>query len=36
MGVFRKKKNYMGANQTENFTRMKTGNDIYYRDEKHY
>jgi len=24
---------YKGANQTENFTRMKTGNDIYYKGE---
>ena len=27
---------YKGANQTENFTRVKTGNDIYYKGEKHY
>ena len=27
---------YKGANQTESFTRAKTRNDIYYRDEKHY
>ena len=27
---------YKSANQTKKFTGMKTGNDIYYRDEKHY
>jgi len=32
-----KKKTFCkGANQTENFTRMKTENDIYYKGEKHY
>jgi len=36
-GVYsRKKMFYMDANQTENFIRAKTGNDLYYRDEKHY
>jgi len=25
-----------GANQTENFTGVKTGNDIYYKGEMHY
>jgi len=36
-GVFRKEKKniYKGANQTENFTGVKTRNDIYYRGEKH-
>jgi len=24
-----------GVNQTENFIKVKTGNDIYYRGEKH-
>jgi len=27
---------YKGVNQTENFTRVKTKNDIYYKGEKHY
>jgi len=27
---------YKGANQTENFTVVKTENGIYYRGEKHY
>jgi len=27
---------YQDANQTENFIGAKTGNDIYYRSEKHY
>jgi len=27
---------YKGANQNKIFTGMKTGNDIYYRGEKHY
>ena len=27
---------HKGVNQTENFTRVKTGNDIYYWGEKHY
>ena len=35
-GGIPKKKIHKGANQTENFTRMKTKNDIYYRGEKHY
>jgi len=35
-GVFRKKKFYKDANQTENFTGAKTENDLYYRGEKHY
>jgi len=35
-GVFRKKKNYEDANQTENFIGAKTRNNLYYRDEKHY
>ena len=35
-GVFRKKKFYEDANQTENFIGAKTGNDLYYRGEKHY
>jgi len=30
------KKNYEDANQTENFMRVKTGNDVYYMGEKHY
>jgi len=32
----KKIKIYKGANQTENFTMVKTGNYIYYRGEKHY
>jgi len=36
MGVFQKKKIYKAANQTENFTGVKTGNDIYYRGDKRY
>jgi len=32
-GVFWKKKYLQGANQTENFTGVKTENDIYYRGE---
>jgi len=31
-----KKKFYNDANQTENFTGAKTGNDLYYMGEKHY
>jgi len=31
-----KKKNYKDANETEIFTGVKTGNDIYYKSEKHY
>jgi len=31
-----KKKFYKDANQTENFIRVKTGNEIYFRGEKHY
>jgi len=27
---------YNGANQTENFTRVKIENDIYCRGKKHY
>jgi len=34
-GVLWKKKFYKDANQTENFIRAKTGNDLYYRGEKH-
>ena len=30
------KKFYKDANQTENFIRTKTRNDLYYRGEKHY
>jgi len=30
------KKFYKDANQTENFISAKTGNDLYYRGEKHY
>ena len=32
----RKKKFYKDANQTENFIRAKTKNDLYYRGKKHY
>ena len=35
-GVKTEKKNYKDANQTEIFTGMKIGNDIYCRGEKHY
>jgi len=35
-GGILEKKNYKDANQTENFIGAKTGNDIYYRSEKHY
>jgi len=35
-GILEGKKNYEDANQTENFIGTKTGNDIYYRGEKHY
>jgi len=35
-GVFRIFFFYKGANQTENFTGVKTENDIYYTGEKHY
>jgi hypothetical protein len=36
-GVFSGKKNfYKGANRTKNFIRVKTGNGLYYRGEKHY
>jgi len=36
-GVFsRKKKFYKDANQTENFTGAKIGNDLYYRGGKHH
>jgi len=37
-GVYSQKKIKIdkGANQTENFIRVKTGNDIYCRSEKHY
>jgi len=31
-----KKKFYKDANQTENLTGAKTGNDLYYKGEKHY
>jgi len=35
--VFSEKKQiYKGPNQTENFIGAKTGNDIYYRGEKHF
>jgi len=34
--ILEEKKNYKGANQTENFTGMKTENEIYYKGEKHY
>jgi len=27
---------YKGANQTQNFTGVKTANNIYYRGENHY
>jgi len=30
------KKFYKDANQTGNFIRAKTENDLYYRGEKHY
>jgi len=36
MSVFRKKKFYKDANQTENFIGAKIENDLYYRGEKHY
>jgi len=36
-GVFSGKiKFYKDANQTENFTGVKTRNDLYYKGEKHY
>ena len=36
-GVFQKKKKiYEDGIQTENFIGVKTGNDLYYRGEKHY
>jgi len=35
-GGILEKKYYKDANQTENFIGAKTGNDIYYRSEKHY
>jgi len=36
-GVFQKKKIfYKVANQTKNYTRLKTENDIYYKGGKHY
>jgi len=35
-GILKRKKNYEDANQTKNFIWPKTGNDIYYRGEKHY
>jgi len=35
-GYSGKKKLYEDANQTENFRRTKTRNDIYYRDENNY
>jgi len=35
-GGYSGKINYKGANQTKNFTEVKTKNDIYYRGEKHY
>jgi len=35
-GIPKKNIFYKGANQTENFTRVKTKNNIYYRGEKHY
>jgi len=35
-GGILEKKNYKGANQTTNFTAVKTKNNIYYRGEKHY
>jgi len=30
------KKKFKGANQTKNFTRVKTENNIYYKGEKNY
>ena len=36
VGYFGKCFSYKGGNQTENFTGVQTGNDIYYRGEKHY
>jgi len=35
-GFPKKKKIYEDGNHTENFIRAKTGNDLYYRGEKHY
>ena len=35
-GGYSEKKNYEDTNLTENFIGVKTGNDIYYRGEKHY
>jgi len=36
-GVFaEEKKNYEDGNQTKNFIKAKTGNNLYYRGEKHY
>jgi len=32
-GGFSENKNYKGANQLENFTGVKTENNIYYRGE---
>jgi len=35
-GTISEKKYYKGANQIENFTGVKTRNDIYYKGKKHY